>query len=350
MSDPRIPEPTEDPKGREAPDLSVVAPVFDEAGNLRPLHTAICTALGDRNFEVVYVNDGSTDGSREELDSIAKEDPRAKVIHFIRNYGQTAALSAGIHHSSAPLLATIDADMQNDPADIPAMLKRLDEENADVVCGWRNDRKDNFILRTLPSKIANWLISALSKVYLHDYGCTLRVYKREFIEEIPLYGEMHRFIPIYVVWAGARLIEVPVRHHPRTRGQSKYGLIRIPKVLLDLTTVKFLRDFFVTPIYFFGWVGFLMVFCGLFTGLLAIFFWGWTNQPLMAACLTIVSPLFAMVGVVEITLGIVAEVLIRMHYELQERPPYRIQTSRNFAPNQISTIQNHPNSNQPERE
>lgn len=315
--------------GTLPPEVSVVVPVLDEVGNVEPLHAAIVAALEPVvSFEVIYVDDGSTDGTTAVLDRIADGDPRARVIAFVRNYGQTAALRAGIRHARAPVLVTLDADLQNDPADIPAMLDHLDDH--DVVCGWRRDRKDPFLTRTLPSRAANWLISRLSKVPLHDYGCTLRAYKREYIRDIPLYGEMHRFIPIYVTWAGARLVEVPVRHHPRTRGKSKYGLTRIPKVLLDLTTLKFLRDFFVTPIYFFGWVGFLLVAAGVVAGLVAVGFWGWLDRPLLAACLTVVSPMLAIFGVVEITLGIMAEVLIRMHHELLAKEPYRIRWTRNL--------------------
>ncbi len=305
------------------PSVSVVVPVFDEVDNVAPLHAAIASALEGFNVEMVYVNDGSTDGTGPALDALAQTDSRIRIIHFVRNYGQTAALTAGIRHSKAPIIVTLDADLQNDPRDIPGMLEMLDEY--DVVCGWRKDRQDPWLTRILPSRIANGMISRLSNVPLHDYGCTLRAYKREFLEQIPLYGEMHRFIPIYVTWAGARLKEVPVRHHPRTRGESKYGLSRIFKVLLDLTTVKFLRDFFVTPIYFFGWLGFFLFATGVLTGVAAIILWlPMMDQPLLAACLTVVSPMLAIFGVVEITLGIIAEVLIRMHYEIQGRPPYRI--------------------------
>ncbi|MEC8425160.1 MAG: glycosyltransferase family 2 protein [Myxococcota bacterium] len=314
--------------GEDRPEISLVVPVYDEEGNVRPLHDAIVAAVGHMAFEVIYVNDGSVDASGRLLDEVAAADPRARVIHFVRNYGQTAALTAGIAHAAAPVLITMDADLQNDPADIPGMLQHLDEY--DVVCGWRKDRQDAALTRNFPSRVANSLISWLSNVYLHDYGCTLRVYKREYIQGIPLYGEMHRFIPIYVTWAGARLLEVPVRHHPRTRGYSKYGLGRIPKVLLDLTTVKFLRDFYVTPIYFFGWLGFLMVAAGLLTGLLAVACWTFIEQPVLAACLTVTGPMLGLFGVVEITLGIIAEVLIRMHYEIQNKAPYRIRSVRNL--------------------
>lgn len=312
-----------DPVSSTAPPaVSICVPVYDEQGNIEPLHAAICEAVGHLTFEVIYVNDGSKDGSAAELDALAARDPRASVIHFVRNYGQTAALTAGIRNARAPVLVTMDADLQNDPRDIPDMLGHLDE--FDVVCGWRRDRQDAGLTRVLPSKIANALISYLSNVPLHDYGCTLRVYKREFIKGIPLYGEMHRFIPIYVTWAGARLLEVPVRHHPRVRGVSKYGLGRIPKVLLDLTTVKFLRDFYVTPIYFFGWVGFLLFLSGVLAGGAAIAAFFLLSWPLLTTGLMVVAPLLVGLGVVEITLGIIAEVLIRMHYEVQDKAPYRV--------------------------
>jgi dolichol-phosphate mannosyltransferase len=297
---------------------------------LVPLRDAIAAALTDHDYELILVDDGSNDGSDAALDSLAEANPEIRVIHFVRNYGQTAALTAGIKHAKASIIVTMDADLQNDPADIPGMLAKLDE--ADVVCGWRRNRKDPFFSRTLPSRVANALISRLSNVPLHDYGCTLRAYKREYLEQIPLYGEMHRFIPIYVTWAGAKLIEVPVQHHPRTRGESKYGLSRIFKVLLDLTTVKFLRDFFVTPIYFFGWLGFFLFAVGILTGIAALGFWTIWDHELLAACLTVVSPMLAIFGVVEITLGIIAEVLIRMHYEIQGRAPYRISRAQGVQP------------------
>ncbi|MAY81481.1 MAG: glycosyltransferase [Deltaproteobacteria bacterium] len=313
-----------------SPTVSLVIPVYNERDNLAPLHQAIVAAMGATAYEIVLVDDGSHDGSARVLDELARNDQRIRVIHFVRNYGQTAALTAGIRHAQAPVIVTLDADLQNDPADIPAMLEKLTD--ADVVCGWRKDRKDHWLSRTMPSRIANALISKLSNVPLHDYGCTLRVYKREYLEQIPLYGEMHRFIPIYVTWAGARLIEVPVRHHPRTRGESKYGLSRVFKVLLDLTTVKFLRDFFVTPIYFFGWLGFLLFATGLLVGVAALACWTIWDLPVMAACLTVVSPMLAIFGVVEVTLGIIAEVLIRMHYEIQGRAPYRIARAHGIEP------------------
>jgi len=313
----------------DIPAVSVCIPVYDEEGNIPHLHLAIERALEGIDFEVIYVNDGSRDGSAKALDALAERDDRARVVHFVRNYGQTAALTAGIHHARAPVLVTMDADLQNDPLDIPGMLEYLDRDEADVVCGWRRDRQDALYTRTMPSRVANGLISWLSNVHLHDYGCTLRVYRREYIRGIPLYGEMHRFIPIYVTWAGARIIEVPVRHHPRTRGESKYGLGRIPKVLLDLTTVKFLRDFYVTPIYFFGWLGFLFMLAGTVALGASVVSW-LAGAPLLATVFAITGPVLGVSGVLEVTLGIIAEVLIRMHYEMQDKAPYRIRRASNL--------------------
>jgi glycosyltransferase involved in cell wall biosynthesis len=310
------------------PFLSLIVPVYDEKDNLEPLHKAIQEALVEHDFEVIYVNDGSKDTSAQVLEEIARKDTRARIIHFVRNYGQTAALTAGIRTARADLLVTLDADLQNDPSDIPMMLTHLND--ADVVCGWRKDRQDSYLSRTLPSKIANWLISRLSNVYMHDYGCTLRIYRKEFIQDIPLYGEMHRFIPIYVTWAGARLVEVPVKHHPRTQGESKYGLWRIPKVLLDLTTLKFLRDFFVTPIYFFGWLGIGFVGLGFLLMTTSLGLWWQGTHPNLASSLTTLGPILFGLGLVEITLGIIAEILIRMHFELQQKEPYRIARRSNF--------------------
>lgn len=315
-------------KSMTLPAISLVIPVYDEEDNLRLLHQAICKALPEQDFEVLYVNDGSHDSSGRILDELASEDNRAKVIHFVRNYGQTAALTAGIRTAKAPILITLDADLQNDPSDIPEMLKLIDEY--DVVCGWRKDRKDNAFTRTLPSKAANWLISRLSNVHLHDYGCTLRVYRRAYIEDIPLYGEMHRFIPIYVTWAGAKIVEVPVTHHPRVHGTSKYGLWRIPKVLLDLTTLKFLRDFFVTPIYFFGWLGIILCALGTICGGFAVLSYQQGASPIYVSALGILFPILLSFGLVQITLGIIAEVLIRMNFELQSKAPYRIARSLNL--------------------
>ena len=310
--------------------VSVIVPLFNEKENLQPLHEAIVAALEGIEFELLLVNDGSTDGTTQALDALAQTDQRVRVIHFVRNYGQTAALTAGFRKARFDQIVTLDGDLQNDPKDIPELLSHLGED-CDVVCGWRKDRKDKWLTRKVPSKMANALISRLSNVRVHDYGCTLRAYKAEFVREVPLYGEMHRFLPIYVTWAGARLKEVPVRHHPRTRGESKYGLGRIPKVLLDLTTLKFLRDYYVTPIYFFGLVGLLLVMAGIVSGVLATMAWGWWEMPILASCLTVVAPMLILFGVVQVTLGVMTEVMIRMHYDIRDKEPFRIRETRNMG-------------------
>ncbi|MDP6190843.1 MAG: glycosyltransferase family 2 protein [Gammaproteobacteria bacterium] len=309
--------------------ISIVAPIFNEVGNLKALCDSVGEALVDFDYELLLINDGSDDGSTELLNDLAAANDRVKVIHFVRNYGQTAALKAGFKHASYELIVTIDGDMQNDPSDIPAMVKKLDE-GWDVVTGWRKNRKDTFVTRTLPSKIANRLISRLSNVHLHDYGCTLRVYKAEFVRDVPLYGEMHRFLPIYVTWAGAKLVEVPVKHHPRTSGESKYGLSRIPKVLLDLTTLKFLRDYYVTPIYFFGALGVASIVLGVGAGLLSLLcFQAWAS-PTAGAVMAVIGPMLILFGIVEITLGVIAEVMIRMHYDIRDKEPFKIRLTQNM--------------------
>jgi len=309
--------------------VSIVVPVYNEQENLDALADAIRQALDPEGipFEVLLVDDGSTDGSARVMDRIYESDPRFKVIRFIRNYGQTAAMSAGIHHASNDIVVTMDADLQNDPRDIPGMLALLDE-GYDVVCGWRKDRQDRLLDRKLPSMIANWLISRMSKVYLHDYGCTLRVCKREYINAIPLYGQMHRFIPIYVVWAGAKLVEVPVRHHARRAGTTKYGITRTPRVLLDLMTVKFLRDFYVNPIYFFGYFGFASIAAGLVASGGALFMKLYYGTWMHKNPLVTIAAMCILLGFNAFFFGVIAEVLIRMNFEIQHKTSYLVREIR----------------------
>jgi glycosyltransferase involved in cell wall biosynthesis len=308
--------------------VSVIIPVYNEVENLRDLQAAVAEALDSAHieFEVILVNDGSTDGSTQLLDQIHRDDPRFRVVHFIQNYGQTAAMKAGIHHSNHDVLVSLDADLQNDPADIPAMLEKLD--NYDLVCGWRKRREDNFLLRKIPSKCANWLISRTTGVRLHDYGCTLKVYRREYIEDIELYGQMHRFIPIYVTWAGARMVEMPVNHRARTKGSSKYGISRTFRVVLDLMTTVFLRDFYANPLYFFGYYGFASIALGvLFAGwaVLAKYVEGTfihTNPMIHVAALCV------LLGFNAFFFGLIAELLIRMNFAIQKKEPYRVRQIR----------------------
>src|SRR5690348_7735073 len=239
-------------------DVSVIAPVYNEEGNLLPLHQRLVGALEPLqcSFEIVYVDDGSRDQSFAELAAVAAADERARVVQLQRNFGQTAAIAAGVDHARGAVLVFIDADLQNDPADIPRLLALIDE-GYDVVSGWRKNRQDAAVSRKLPSHFANGLISRVTGVHLHDYGCTLKAYRAELLEQVNLYGEMHRFIPAYLAQVGARIAELPVNHAPRVRGKSKYGIMRTGKVILDLLTVKFLGSFATKPIYVFGGGGML---------------------------------------------------------------------------------------------
>src|SRR2546426_11695840 len=244
--------------GGDGPDISVFLPVLNEEPNLRPLHEKLNQALAQlgRSAEIIYVDDGSSDGSLNVLREIAAQDPRVRVIALRRNYGQTPAMAAGIHAARGRVLIPMDADMQNDPADIARLLDKLDE-GYDVVSGWRKDRKDPLITRKIPSQIANSLISRIGGVPLHDYGCSLKAYRRESLADVQLYGEMHRFIPIYASWSGARVAEIPVEHHARTMGKSKYGLSRTIKVVFDLMNIKFMASYQNKPFYIFCYAGFL---------------------------------------------------------------------------------------------
>src|SRR5574337_1185020 len=251
--------------------LSIVVPIFDEKENIAPLYDKVREAMDALGFpwELVLVDDGSRDGSSELLDKVAEEDSRVTVVHFTRNYGQTAAMMAGMDHARGDIIVPMDGDLQNDPADIARLLAKLDE-GYDVVSGWRKDRQDHAIKRNLPSRLANGLISRVSGVRLHDYGCSLKAYRRDVLDGVKLYGEMHRFVPIYAAWNGARVTEIPVQHHPRLHGESKYGLERVFKVVLDLLVVKFLFRYSSKPIYVFGGFGFLSIVLSVLAGVWAI--------------------------------------------------------------------------------
>src|SRR5688500_2220355 len=256
----------------DVPELSLFLPVLNEEDNLRPMHEKIRAALDSlgKSAEVIFVDDGSTDKSLAILKEIAASDDRVRVISLRRNYGQTAAMSAGIDAARGDILIPMDADLQNDPADIARLLEKLNE-GYDVVSGWRKNRQDKLISRKIPSQIANRIISWIGGVPLHDYGCSLKAYRREVIQDVRLYGEMHRFIPIYASWAGARVAEIPVDHHARTMGKSKYGISRTIKVIFDLMTIKFMAEYHTKPIYVFGTFGLLAFIASIFAGLYAIF-------------------------------------------------------------------------------
>lgn len=292
--------------------LSIVVPVYNEEKNLPELFEQILSALKDASYDwdVTFVDDGSKDKSVEVLKQLqAREPNRVRIVVFRRNYGQTAAISAGIDHSDGDVVILMDADLQNDPADIPVLLAELDK-GYDVVSGWRKDRQDNALTRTLPSRLANQLISSSTGVHLHDYGCTLKAYRRDVLDNINLYGEMHRFIPVYADDAGAKISEVVVRHHPRKHGKANYGLERTLKVVLDLITVKFLMKFSKKPIYLFGGVGFGMMIVGL-----ALFIW-LAIRRIVAEVGVLTSPWFQiavmmfLLGFIAILMGLIAELLM----------------------------------------
>ncbi|MBN1665568.1 MAG: glycosyltransferase family 2 protein [Anaerolineales bacterium] len=306
--------------------LSVVIPVYNEEESLAHLRAALYAALGDlpHTWQVVLVDDGSVDRSAEILDALAAEDPQHfKSVILRRNFGQTAAIAAGIDHAEGEIIVLMDADLQNDPADIPMMLEKL-AEGYDVVSGWRVRRKDTFITRTLPSRIANGLISRVTGVHLHDYGCTLKAYRREVITGFRLYGEMHRFIPAYAGSVGARILEVPVQHHPRRYGQAKYGLERTLKVILDLFTVKYLISYAHKPSYLFGGVGLSLM--GV-SSLLLVFL---IVRRIVSAVDVLDSPFFSMaimlmiMGFQSVLMGLIAELLVRTYHEAQSKPTYSL--------------------------
>ncbi len=303
--------------------ISVVVPVYDEEDNLSELHRQLVAALNStgKEYEIIYVDDGSQDGSFRQLASISNGCPAATVVRLRRNFGQTAALAAGIDRARGEILVFIDADLQNDPADIPKLLDKLDE-GYDVVSGWRVHRQDAALSRRLPSRLANWLISRVTGVHLDDYGCTLKVYRREALENVRLYGEMHRFIPAYAAWSGARITQLPVNHRPRHSGRSKYGLSRTWKVLLDLATVKFLSGYSTKPIYLFGSVGAAAMAAGTLAGAMVLYqkiadgVWAHRNPVLLLAVFLFV------LGTQFVMLGLLAELTIRTYHESQNKPTY----------------------------
>lgn len=304
-------------------DVSIVIPIYNEIDSLEHLYERLLPLLDNwkRSFEVVLVDDGSKDGSTELLREIAERDERIQVILLRRNFGQTAAFSAGFDHAQGEIIVTMDGDLQNDPADIPMLLDKMDE-GYDIVSGWRIDRQDTYITRKLPSQMANGLISRLTGVHLHDYGCSLKAYRKDVIEGINLYGEMHRFIPALASWMGVKVAEVPVNHSARQYGKSKYGLGRIVRVILDLLTVKFLLDYATRPIQIFGLLGLGSLGVGTFLGVylttIRLFF----NQPIGDRPLVVLAALLIMIGVQLIIMGLLGEIMVRTYHETQNKPIY----------------------------
>jgi len=308
-------------------DLSIVIPMYEEEGNARILQERLTSALDDLQdleCEIIYVNDGSRDKTLDELRKIALEDSRVTVLDLRRNYGQTAAMSAGFDRASGMVIVAMDGDLQNDPADIRMLFEEL-ENGYDVVSGWRKNRKDNSLMRTFPSRVANWLIGMVTGVKLHDYGCSLKAYRAEILHDVKLYGEMHRFIPALAFWAGARVTELPVRHHARRHGKAKYGISRTFRVLLDLVTVKFLLSFSTSPLRMFGSAGAVSAMAG--GVILAIQTWrrlfieGYTlaDKPIVLA-----GVFLALLGVQLFSIGLLAELVVRTYHESQGKPVYAV--------------------------
>jgi glycosyltransferase involved in cell wall biosynthesis len=311
------------------PYLSVVVPIHNESPNIPELHRQLTETLErwGKPYEILAIDDGSTDDSFEKLAAIQAADSRLRVIRFRRNFGQTAAFSAGFAHARGDLIATSDGDLQNDPADIPALVAAV-EQGADIAAGWRKDRKDPFLTRRLPSMVANWIISFATGVKLHDYGCSLKVFRAEVVKPLRLYGEMHRFLPAIASDLGVRIVELVVNHRARVHGTSKYGLGRTVRVILDLMTVKFLLSYATRPLQIFGLLGILMGGAGiLIMGWLAYLrlfaYQSIANRPLL-----LFGVLLVFTGVQLITLGLLAEMQVRTYHESQDKPTYVIREIR----------------------
>ena len=303
--------------------ISIVIPIYNEEANIDKLTESILTALSDIEYEVLFINDGSTDNSEKEIQEKIKSNSHIKLINLRRNYGQTAAMQAGFDHSKGNIVIPMDGDLQNDPKDIPMLIEKINE-GYDVVSGWRKIRSDKKFTRIIPSKIANMLISKISGIHLHDYGCTLKAYRKDILNDIKLYGEMHRFIPIYASWEGAKVTEVAVHHHPRTAGKTKYGLSRVPRVILDLLVIRFFDKSLDRPIHLFGQFGLMMFFIAFLLSVLAIFLKIFMNISFILTPLPLLVVFFAMSGLLCIFIGLVAEIQSRIYFEARDRPPYLV--------------------------
>ncbi|HSE38830.1 MAG TPA: glycosyltransferase family 2 protein [Blastocatellia bacterium] len=312
-------------------EISVLLPVYNEQDNITRLSVSLTDALEklSRSYEVIYVDDGSTDQSLAKLREVGARDRRVRIVSLRRNYGQTAAMSAGIDHARGQILIPMDADLQNDPADISRLLEKLDE-GYDVVSGWRKDRKDRWLTRRLPSHLANRLAAKLSGVDLHDFGCSLKAYRRDALTDVKLYGEMHRFIPIYAGWAGARVTEIPVTHHARAAGKSKYGLSRTIKVLFDLITIKFLSSYLTKPLYLFGTAGVVCLLISFFTIVFALYYRFVEGVHLNRMPLATLSMIMFAMGVQFIFMGLLAEMIVRTYHESQDKPTYLVRERINI--------------------
>ncbi len=312
------------------PFLTVIVPVYNEEDSLPALYEELSEVLRgmNRTSEVIFIDDGSTDGSFPILKGFAKDDHRVRVVRFRKNFGQTAALAAGIRHSRGDVLVPMDADMQNDPHDIAKLLAKIDE-GFDVVSGWRRHRQDTFLTRRLPSQVANWMISTITGVRLHDYGCTLKAYRRDVIEHVSLYGEMHRFVPAAAAWVGASITEMEVAHRARRFGRSKYGLFRVGKVLLDLVTVKFLQSFSTKPIYIFGGGGMIFLLAGFVSGTVLVYMKVAEGVYIITNPLIHLTALLISIAFQMLLMGLLAELVIRTYYESQGKTTYVIRDVTN---------------------
>ena len=313
-------------------DLSVVVPIFNEEDNIPILHGRITDALSDASldYELILVDDGSSDNSYPALKRLAAHDDRVKVVRMRRNFGQTAAMAAGFDLASGRVVVPMDGDLQNDPLDIPLLLAKIDE-GYDVVSGWRKDRKDTFVNRRLPSILANSFISHMTGVHLHDYGCTLKAYRRDVLDDVNLYGEMHRFVPALASQVGARVTEMPVRHHERLHGVSKYGISRTMKVILDLMTVKFLLSYSTKPIQLFGRWGIYTLGAGTLSGAATVYMKLFEQMSMNRNPLLILTAFLLFMGIQFIVLGLLAELSARTYYEAQGKQIYNIKEKINFG-------------------
>jgi len=311
--------------------LSIVVPAYNEAKSIPVLCERLLSVLDGmgKPFEIILVNDGSKDDTQAVLRQAASQRNEIKVVQLKRNSGQTAAMMCGIDHASGDIIIPIDADLQNDPADIPALLDKI-AEGYDVVSGWRKDRKDSELRRNLPSRIANWIISKVSRVQLHDYGCTLKAYRLDVLEGVRLYGEMHRLIPVYASWMGAKVTEIPVRHHPRAHGASHYGLERVAKIILDLIVVKFLDRQFVKPIYVFGGFGMACLGVSGLAGIAALYLKFFRDVSLIQTPLPLLAVMTFITGFMCILMGLITEILMRTYFESQGKTSYAVRERLNF--------------------
>jgi glycosyltransferase involved in cell wall biosynthesis len=317
------------PERAVPPRYSIVVPFHDEQDSVRELHQRLSEVMTGRfdPVEFVYVDDQSSDATPQILAAIADDDPRVAVLRLKRNYGQTTALAAGFDFASGDIIISMDGDLQHDPADIPKLLAVLEATHSDIVSGWREKRVDNFLLRRLPSRIANWMMGKLSGVDIHDFGTTFKVYRREIIKDIPLYGEMHRFIPALAAWNGARIVEVPIKNIVRPGGKSHYGISRTLRVFFDIITIRFLMRYMTRPLHFFGPTGLVGMFVGgliLFVLLLDKIFWG-VSIFVQHGPLLVLGMMLCLFGVQLLAVGLVGELLMRTHFESRENPLYRLE-------------------------